>query len=123
MWEDRVSVGVVLYCTCSPGMVALCVCMCVSERFILSQSFPPPPPSLLPLLVPLGCRNLPLWSGTNVIVLKHARIYIINMQKLNMWAQAKRSRTRQDLTVTFLSSHKTFKQAYRHTAQVCQHAG
>lgn len=84
MWEDRVSVGVVLYCTCSPGMVALCVrvsvCVRQRERFILSQSFPPPPPpSLLPLLVPLGCRSLPLWSGTNIIILivfKRAHIYI-----------------------------------------------
>lgn len=32
MWEDGVGVGVVAYCTCSPGMVFLCVCVRVHQR-------------------------------------------------------------------------------------------
>lgn len=77
MWEDGAGVGVVLYCTCSLGMVALFVCVFEVYSFtILPSAALLPPPSLLPLLVPSGGRNLSLWSGTNIIVLKHAHIYI-----------------------------------------------
>lgn len=41
MWEDRVCVGVVWYCTCSPRMVALCVCVCVSEWEVYSFTIIP----------------------------------------------------------------------------------
>lgn len=65
---------------------SLCMCLCVSESFILSQSFSASP-SLLPLLVSLGGRNPFLWGGTNITVLKH--IHIFKIRLIYWYAQIK----------------------------------
>lgn len=96
MWEDRVGVGVVFYCTCSPGMVALCVCVtvCVCGLFFHN-------PSLLLLLLlphyylfshPLRLQESPFmeWNQhycfeTHTYFFKLYLLYI-NMHKLNMLA-------------------------------------
>lgn len=64
MWEDRVSVGVVLYCTCSPGMVVLCACVCVRESQKEREDLSGPPRNR-------NCRNIPLCSGMNIVLNKY----------------------------------------------------
>ena len=103
MWEDRVGVGVVLYCTCSPGMVALCVCTWVRGLFFHN-------PSLLLLLYhylfwsPLaagisfyGVEPILMFLNTHIFLklyfmCQHAQIRYVDIR---FWG----SGTRQDLVI------------------------
>lgn len=73
MWEDSQCGGCVALYMFSRNGSSLCVRLSerVSESFILSQSSS----LIITSTAPLGCRNPPLWSGTGIIVLQHARFY------------------------------------------------